>query len=51
MMITTAITGKVTKGKLRLDAKASLFEDGTKVILLPLEYWLRISGGEKEAEK
>lgn len=50
-MITTAITGKVTKGKLELNASASLFEDGTKVILLPLEYWLRISGGEKEAEK
>ena len=51
MMITTAITGKIKGGKLRLDAKASLFDDGTKVILLPLEFWLRISGGEKEAEK
>jgi len=50
-MITTAIVGKVNDGKLELSTSVSLFKDGTEVILLPLEFWLRISGGEKEAEK
>ena len=30
----TAITGKIEKGKLKLSASPSLFEDGTEVILL-----------------
>lgn len=45
-MIATAITGKVTKGRLELNASASLFEDGTEVILLPMDYWLQIAGSD-----
>lgn len=46
MFTTTAIPGKVEKGKLKLKADASLFPDGTEVILLPLDYWNYIAGSD-----